>query len=71
MNDNTGGKSIDAFGYWFTPNGCMNKAFGDPDPGTVHSCIVTQSLTAANHRPGQGTGSELLLADTSHELLSQ
>ncbi|ELR15500.1 uncharacterized protein ACA1_067450 [Acanthamoeba castellanii str. Neff] len=28
-----GGKSIDAFGYWFTPNGCMNKAFGDPDPG--------------------------------------
>jgi len=35
-----GGKCIDVFGYWFTPNGCMNKAFGDPDPGQDKKLVV-------------------------------
>lgn len=28
-----GGRGVTAFGYFFSPNGCMNKAFGDPAPG--------------------------------------
>lgn len=28
-----GGRGLVAFGYKVKPNGCMNKAFGDPCPG--------------------------------------
>jgi len=29
-----GGKGLQAFGYKIKPNGCMNKVFGDPCPGS-------------------------------------
>jgi hypothetical protein len=28
----SGGKGMRVFGYTIKPNGCMNKAFGDPAP---------------------------------------
>jgi hypothetical protein len=39
-----GGKGVTAFGYFFSPNGCMNKAFGDPAPGIQRRTRVARRV---------------------------